>query len=315
MESVLYTYDVAMRTLVYTRFASILGINSEPTVADSINKGVILVPKGIAQREVAEKRDQTFLEFINVYRSSVAFSWQRQNTLIARRGFNYTKAAGGIGTIKADATDITYNMWFWSNDLDKVNLCVEKYIQWQHETPKVSLLFNDEFSMNPDLQFSPVVDESQIEDVFEDGKVWCFRMTAKVDGWLPKLLDISGPIQKIQLTTYDKDTVLNYEVIVVPGSGQNQELEAALRMFRSSLYRITGVSSAGKNFKVAKNRSSEFTAGVTFTVENSTENDEFYTTAGSTYSVGDDETTITVVEAIGGNIVDGNIYRPEATAS
>ena len=310
MNSVLYIYDVAMRALVFSRFASILGINSEATDEDSINKGVVFVPKGIAEREVAEKRGQTFLEFISVYRQSVQFSWQRQNTLVARRGFNYTRASGEIGNIRADATDIGYGMWFWSNDLDKVNLCVEKYLQWQHETPKITLLYDDEFVLNPDIQFSAVVDESDIEDVFEDGKVWTFKMTAKIDGWLPKLTTTEKQIQKIQLTTYDKDDVSSYSAIVVPGSGQSTELEAALRMFRANLYGIVGVSSANKSFMVLRDRTSDFVAGAKFFVENSTENDEAYTISNSSYDAEEDETTITVSETIAGDTLDGNIYRP-----
>lgn len=317
MQSVLYTYDVAMQMLMFTRFASILGINSELTDTDSVNKGVVLCPRGIAEREIAEKRAQIFLEFINVYRTSVAFSWPRQNTLVARRGFTYLKPTGGVGVIKADAVDIEYSAGFWSNDLDKINLCVEKYLQWQHETPKITLLFNNEFGMNPDIQFNGVVDESRIEDVFEDGKVWTFRMTAKLDGWLPKIneADDTKLIQKIQLTTYDKDTISDYSTIVVPGLGQNVALEAALRMFRSNLYGITGVSSVSKTFTVKGDRSSEFTAGVKFHVENSTENDEIYTVISSSYDEGEDETVVVVAETIAGDTVDGNIYRPEAGAA
>ncbi len=314
MDSVLYTYDVTMQTLLYTRFSSILGINSELTQADSVNKGVVLCTKGIAEREVAEKRGQVFLEFINTYRTSTAFSWARQNTLIARRGFVYQKAAGGLGVVKADATDIEYTAWFWSNSLDKVNLCIEKWLQWQHETPKIQLIFNNEFEMNPDIQFIGVADESRIDDVFENGKVWTFRMTARVDGWLPKWSDEAPKvIQKICLTTYDKDSVSSYSTIVVPGSGQDTALEAALRMFRSNLYGITGASSVGKIFKVKEDRTSEFTAGVKFLVENSTENDESYTVVNSSYD--GVETTIAVSETVPGDTVDGDIYRPEPGAS
>ncbi len=316
MNSVLYTYDVAMRTLLYTRFASILGINSEPAQADSINLGVVICPKDIAERELAEKRDQVFLEFINVYRTSVAFSWARQNSLIARRGFVFQRSNGTVGVVKADATDIEYNFWFWSNDLDKINLCVEKYLQWQHETPKITLYFNEEFGMNPDIQFVGAMDESHIEDVFNDGKVWTFRMSAKIDGWLPKLAPEGETklIQKICLTTYDRDTVSNYATIVVPGSGQNVALEAALRMFRANLYGIVGVSSVGKSFRVSKNRTSEFPADTKFQVENSTQNDELYTVESSSYDSPNDETVIIVKETIAGNTIDGNICRPEVGA-
>ena len=317
MNSVLYTYDKAMQVLLYQRFASILGISSQPTQEDSINQGVVICPQHIAQREVAEKRGEVFLEFINLYRTSVAYSWKRQNTLIARRGFVFQRPDGTVGVVKVDATDITYSMWFWSNDLDKINLCVEKYLQWQHETPKVTLYFNDEFGMNPDIQFEGAIDESNIEDVFNDGKIWTFEMKVRIDGWLPKLspAEETKLIQKICITTYDRDAVSNYETIVVPGSGQNVALEAALRMFRANLYGIVGVSSIGKTFRVSKNRTSEFPADTKFQVENSTQNDGLYTVEISTYDSPNEETVITVKETITGNTIDGDIYRPEPGAS
>lgn len=313
MNSVLYTYDVAVRLLLYTRFASLLGINSEPTQEGSVNKGVLLVPKGIAQREVSEKRQQIFLDFINTYRTSVRFSWPRQNTVISRRGFEYLSADGSSGTVKADAVDVEYNAWFWSDSLDKVNTCIEKYIQWQHETPQLTIVFQDIFQLTPILNFSPVSDESQIEDVFQNGKVWCYRMPIYVEAWLPKTPSVTSLVHRIQLTIYDKDELQEYETVLTPESSQDSDLEAALRMFRSNLFQIVLVSSAQKIFYLRKNQTAQFPADSIFFVENSTDTDGRYTVDHSSYDVASGRTLVYVKETIPGSTSDGNIYKVDAS--
>jgi len=314
--SLTYTYDVAMRSLAYTRFGSILGIDVlAATVEESINKGVIICPKGIAQRMVAEKRGENFLEFINIYPSEFAFSWDRNRSNVARRGFRYQKTPTSIGVVQADPIDLTYDMWFWSTSLDKVRLCMEKYIQWQHDAPKLSITFFNNFSMNPDISFNPVVDESAIEDIFNTGKVWVYKMTARIEAWLPRLETEEKEIHKISLGGYDKDEVTgNYGDIVVVSSSQDAELAAALFMFRSDLYGITGVSLSPHTFTVSKDRTADFAAGSKFIVENSTDNDEMYTVVSSAWDSLTDSTIITVVEAPVSEIVNGNIYRHTGTS-
>ena len=309
-----YNYDIALRTLAYTRFGSILGINTlGSSDSESINKGVVLCPKAIAQRWVAEKRGETFLEFINIHPSKYAFSWARNRTSVGRKGLRYTKSDTTMGVVTADPIDLTYNMWFWSQDLDKVRLCMEKYIQWQHDSPKIDLVFETDFEMNPDLRFSPVIDESAIEDIFNTGKIWVYRMPVSIEGWIPKLGTNIGKVYKIRLTTYDKDEIEDYTEVAVEDGNQNTELAAALRMFRANLYAIESVDASAKTFVVVKDRTSDFTASRTFTVENSTYNNELYTVVSSSYSVANDETTITVLEDPVSDIADGNIYLHTGT--
>lgn len=310
-----YTYDVAMRSLAFTRFGSILGIDTlAATTEDSINKGVVICPKGIAQRMVSEKRGENFLEFINIYPSEMAFSWERNRTNVARRGFRYQKTATSVGVVQADPIDLTYDMWFWSTSLDKVRLCMEKYIQWQHDVPKLSITFFTNFSMNPDISFKPVVDESAIEDIFNTGKVWVYKMSAKIDAWLPRLETEEKEIHKISLAGYDSSNVVNgYNDIAVVSSSQDAELAAALLMFRSNLYGITGVSLSPNSVTVSKDRTADFAAGIKFLIENSTDNDEMYTVVSSTYDSLNDETTILITENLISTIVNGNIYLHQGT--
>lgn len=314
-ESFTYSYVVALRTLLYTRFASILGLAElRDDSADAVNKGVIYCPKRIAQRTISEKRGETFLEFINFYQSSFRFSWNRQRTVLARRGIPVLKANGGYTRVKANPVDLSYDIWFWSNSLDKVYLCLESYVRWQHDTPKIVLTYNDEYALNPDLTFGAPVDESSINDVFNLGKIWCFSLPLNIEGWLPDEDSVFGQIEKIQVTTYDKDSVTSISTVYVEDSNQDTELEAALRMFKAKLYSIKAVSVANKTFTTPNDRRTDFTAGVLFTVENSTENNGIYTVASSVYSREDEETTIVVVEEIPGLTVDGNIYKHEGTS-
>lgn len=310
-----YTYDTGVRSLVYSRFGSILGITTlDPDPTQCVNKGVILCPKGIAQRYISEKRGKTFLEFINIHLANVVFDWKRQRTSVARTGLRYQKNDGSFGRVKADPITLTYNAWFWSNSLDKVRQCMEKYIQWQQETPKITLYYDNEFEFNPDLHFSGIADESHIEDLFNTGKIWVYRMPITVDGWLFKSGSISAQIQKIKLTTYDKDSVENYTEIAVADGNQDVELTAALKMFQFELYGIVDVNTSLKTFTVSKDRTLDFTAGEKFIVENSTANDEMYTVVSTAFSSEDDTTAITVLEVIPDSTVDGNIYKHEVNS-
>jgi len=312
--SVTYAYDIAVRALAYTRFGTTLGIDQlGSTDAERINRGVVLCPKTIAQRYLSEKRGETFLEFMNVYRRAIRFSWARNRSVVSRRGLRYQKSDGTIATIKADSVDLDYDVWVWSNNLDKINLCVERYLQWQHETPKIEIIYESEFSLDPNLQFSPVVDDSHIESLYDIGKVWVFRMPIHIDGWLPKDAgEQVGQANKIQLTLYDKDNITNYSEIIVPGSNQNTELEATLRLFRGLLYGIAAVDVIEKTFTVYDDRTGDFSAGDVLLVKDSTDNDEQYTVVSAVYDNETDQTTITVQESPISNTADGYVYKMEA---
>jgi hypothetical protein len=313
--AITYSYDVAMRLLAFTKFGSILGIDTlDPVQEEAINKGVVICPKRIAQRMIAEKRGETFLEFINVYPVRFQFSWERNRSVVSRSGLRFQKSDGTLGTIRAHPIDIEYHMWFWSNSLDRVRLCMEQYIQWQHTAPKIDLIFDSEFSYNPDLIFSPVVDESEIEDLYNNGKVWVYRMSARLEGWLPEYNDLNtARIEKIRLTAYDTTQgKTNYvEIAVETDANHDADLAAAIKMFRANLYGIVGVDHTSNSLTVSKDRTADFTATAKFKVENSTKNNETYTVATSSYSGVNDETTIITVEDLVDSTVDGNIYLHE----
>jgi len=301
--------DNSLKTLLFTKFATILGIDQSGTVVDNINKGIVQCPQEIALREIAEKRGETFLEFINFWRMGTSPSWSRQRTSTARRGF-YVATTDDDKTetihLKAMPVDLNYNVWFWSKDLDKVYQCIEKYIFWQQDNPNLILSYDDTYSLELDLHFGEIVDESTIDEKYTSGMLFIYKLPIKVDAWIFEGINYST-IKKIALRCYDKDEVTDYTEIVVEDSNQNTELEAALRMFRKNLYGILEVDSASKKIIIPGNFASDFSVSDRIVWENSTDNDEVYTIVSA--SDVDENTEIVVSETIVSDIADGNIYK------
>ena len=275
--SFLKSIDTALKTLLYTKFGDILGIDTQSGVqADNINQGVVQVPKEIALKAVADKRGENFLEFINFWRTGLSFSWARQRTPIARRGVWVAESDDKETTvhIKAVPVDLTYNVWFWSKDLDKVQQCIERYLFWQQNNPKISIEYNGAYEITPDLHFSEIVDESTVSEQYEKGLIYVYKMPIKVDGWIFESTSF-GEIHKIVFKVYDKDEleeVAEYTEIIVEDSDQNVEFEAALRMFTRKLYGIYSVDLVTNSMVVPGDWVVDFNAGDKITIENSTLN-------------------------------------------
>jgi hypothetical protein len=305
--------DLALKLLLYNRFGSILGIDTQSSIAeDNINKGVIQIPKEVAQREIAEKRGEYFLEFMNFWRVGTGFSWDRNRTPVARRGIWLANVDENKKTdtvhVTAVPVDLNYNVWFWTTELDKAYECIEEYLFWQQDFPKVTLKYDDIYELQPDLHFSEIVDESTVGEKYEVGRYFVFKMPIKIDGWVIKGLSFKT-INKIILTLYDKDNVTNYSEIVVEDSNQDVELAAALKMFRKRLYAILGIDLVDNVIIIPGNRVSEFNTYDIIFVENSTGNDGKYTVVSS--SLNDTNTEIKLLEQLKSEIVIGNIYRNE----
>ena len=137
-------------------------------------------------------------------------------------------------------------------------------------------------------------------------------MPITIQGWLPKLDNSTTySIEKIRVTTYDKDSVENYNEIIVEDVDQNVELADALRMFRFNLYGISEVSTILNSFTLLEDRTTELTAGEEIIVENSTGNNGVYTIVSSIYYPTENETVLIVSETISDSTADGNIYKNE----
>lgn len=311
MASFTRSIDLALKTLLFTKFSDILRIDKSGSTVQNVNKGVVQCPKDIALRELAEKRGETFLSFINFWRMGTSPSWGRQRTPVARRGF-YIAGADDDKTdtvhLKAMPVDLNYNVWFWSKDLDKVYECIEKYIFWQQDNPNLALKYDDKYELELDLHFGEIVDESTVDEKYTSGMIFVYKLPVKIDAWLFEGLSYKT-IKKIVLTCYDKDEITDYSEIIVEDSNQDTELEAILRMFRRNLYGILEIRSSLKTILVAGDFVSDFSIGDKIFWENSTSSDGIYTIKSS--SLEGINTKLELEESFSDSVIEGNIYKEE----
>lgn len=300
--------DLATRSLLYSKFGNDLGINTlSGEDSENINKGVILFPKEIAQRIIAEKRGEYFLEFINFWRRPLLYSWERSRTTVGRRGLIVSPTDTTRQTVRAVPVDISYDIYFWSKSRDKVQDSLETYFFWQQTYPKMSITYNDTYPLELDLHFGQVSDQSPIDQIFTKSQYFVYTAPLEVDGWIFKSDDPSSNIiRKIQLTVYDKDDVSDITEIYVEDSNQDEEMEAALRMLRANLYGIESIDLDNNTLTIDGNFVNDFTVGNTLRIENSSDNNEVYEISSVTTSSG--KTIVGLVEALASSTSDGNIY-------
>lgn len=301
MSSIGKEYDLAVKALLYNRFKTILGID---TLAQKY--GIVQAPSEIALREMAERRGENFLDFISVYRGPFGPSWKRQRTSLARRGVWLDQNTH----VKAQPIDISYDVWFWSKDADKLYEAIESYIFWQQEYPKITLTYLDTYEITPDLHFGDIVDESTYDEKYDMGVIFKFRMPIKIDGWILKSESV-GVIEKIQLTVYDKDELGggDYESIIVEDSSQDTEMEAALNFFRRHLYNISSVDIDGNYILIEGDWASDFTVGDNLIIQGSTDNNGLYTL--SAVELSGSYTKVTLTEDLTSTTADGVIYKAD----
>ena len=307
-DSFLQSYDLAIKYALYNKFASILEINQSSSEEDNINLGVFQVPKEVAQRAAAEKRGETFLEFINFWRVGASFSWARNRTPLSRRGMWLTNKADGLDTIhvKAVPIDLNYNAWFWSKELDKIYQVIEDYVFWQQNDPNLSLLYTDlqenTYELTPDLHFGEIGDESTVPEQYSQGITYVYKMPIRLDAWVLKGLSFKT-IYKIRFTLRDKDEVTNYKEIVVEDSDQNTELEAVLRFSREAIYNIYEIDLSSNSISILGSFATDFIEGQKIQIADSTDNDGMYTVASALYV--NDVTVVIVDEALTSATADG----------
>ncbi len=227
MATFLKIIDYGMRTLLYSKYTSILGL-------ESVNKGVILCPKEIALREKAEKEGNPELEFVNIWRTKTAFSWKRQRTPMARRGvsleYDDAVAKNSVVTAKAVPVDLAYDVWFWSLKKERINEIDETYLFWQHVDPNLNLLYMDTYPANLDLHFSELTDESTVSTKYQTGMYFVRRATIVVDGWVFISEDVPA-IHNIHLVIFDRDNVEDYSELIEEDSNYDAELAETLKLY------------------------------------------------------------------------------------
>jgi len=304
-DSFLQSYDLAIKYVLYDKFASILGIDTQSgSKENNINLGVFQFPKAIAQRVAAEKRGETFLEFINFWRVGASFSWARNRTPLSRRGMWVATSEDGADTIqiKAVPIDLSYDAWFWSKDRDKVYQVIEDYIFWQQNNPNISILYNDTYELTPDLHFGEIEDESTVPEQYSQGVIHVCRMPIKLDAWVLKGFSFKT-IYKIRLTIRDKDEITDYEEIMIEDSDQDTELEAVLRFSREATYNIYEIDPSSKSICILGSFADDFISGQKIQIVDSTDNDDMYTVANASYA--DGITTVIVDETLASAVADG----------
>jgi hypothetical protein len=296
--------DIGLRANLFSKFGDILGL-------ESINRGVIFYPKEIAFRQISEKKGEAITEFINTWRVVTAPDWERQRTPVARRGINVN---GGV--VKAMPVKLNYKTWFWSKDLDKLNLVTERVLFWPQNNPRLDLVYTvngNDYPVELYLKFSEITDESNVDQMFEKGTHFCMCVSIDIEGWIFVGTVSDGIINKIILKIYDKDSLTDKQVdsIILENndSGFDGNLEEALRLSEEHIYGIIGVNKDYNYFVVNKDSASEFIQDNHFYVDDSTGNDGTYTIIPSEDIVDSngDYTAVMVFEPIEDTTADGNI--------
>jgi len=209
-DSFLKIIDEAMRGLVFIRFQTELGLTD-------ITKDAVLHPRETALRIISEKRGRDVLEFFNIWRMRTEMPWDRHRSPLARRGLMLAFTDGlqkkDIRTPKAMPVNLEYGVWFWSQNLDKLNAVTEKYIFWQHQNPNLELVYGGVYPMEMDLHFGPVDDESPVPNMFDNGLYFVKKVPIFVDGWI--LTDfLLKAIHKIVITLYSDETPPNEDILL-----------------------------------------------------------------------------------------------------
>lgn len=303
--SFLSTMDTSFKVAIYERFKDIFSFTS-------VNTGVLQFPRDVAYRKIAEKTGELALDFINVWKTNLKYSWDKQRTSLARRGISIpaTSVSPTLTNIKAVPVDIEYEISFWSKNLDRINQAIESYFLWQHDNPTLSILYNDLFPIDPKLHFAgDVQDHSTVPIMFDKGTIFTYSCSARLDGWILQSdgdEDVSA-IHKIQVTYRDNTNLTDAEIdtIIVEDSSYDEDLDSLVKLLRTNLYQILNVDVANRYFYVKENVESDFTIGKKIFVGASTGNDNAYTIEN--IIVGSDNVILQVVESISDSTVDGTI--------
>ena len=205
--SFLHLIDNGMKAAVFQRFSGIFDLTDQ-------NRDLVFQPKVITERKIAEKRGQTSVEFISLWRSRVSPDWSRQRTSVARDGMNvqYTDSTkSSIVNIKAVPIGIDYELRFWSHELDDITHAIESYMKWFQDFPNLIINYQDLYEMDMYMKFGDCVDETDY-NIYEKGLYYVSQMPIHLDGWV--LTTINAPtILTILVNLYLREMV----------RGQNQD--------------------------------------------------------------------------------------------
>ena len=175
----IHTIDDALKTSVFNRFDSFFGLTNQ-------NRDLVFQPKSICQRKIAEKRGEASVEFMSLWRTNVATDWERQRTALARSGMNIEFVDSNktsVVNIKAVPVILSYELRFWSRNLDSTTQAIESYMKWFQDHPNLILYYQGLYEMDIYVKFGDAVDETDY-DIYDKGLYYVTRVPLTLEGWL-----------------------------------------------------------------------------------------------------------------------------------
>ena len=192
--------DLAVRDLLWAKFSDLLELTTKA-------QDIVFYPKEVAMRQIAERRGEVTIDYINFWRTRTDPDMARMRTPVARRGimlaYDDSTLKTNIVTMYAMPVDISYNIWFWSKDQNKLNLIMERYLFWVQRNPNLDISLDDVYPLEIDLHFGETANESSVEQMYNEGLYFCWKMPLKMDGWIFSEFNQKA-IHTIVLTFYDE---------------------------------------------------------------------------------------------------------------
>jgi hypothetical protein len=178
--SFIQSIDTAIKTAIWTKFGPSLDLITDQ------NKELVFAPKELAQRKIAEKRGESSVEFISVWRNNIELDWKRQQSFMGKEGLslNYvdstTKAQ--VVTITGVPVNISYDIFLWSRDLDKITKATEAYLQWLHNRPQLVIYYDGQYEMNMYMHLGNIEDVSDY-NIYEKGQYFVSKFNFTLEAW------------------------------------------------------------------------------------------------------------------------------------
>jgi hypothetical protein len=194
--------DKMLQIRIFNKFQSIMGFTN--VVKDSA-----ICPKTVAQKRVAEKRGDNYTEFFNLWRKTSEFAKARQRYILGKKGIPMVNPDGG-GTkfYKLAPVDLYYSFYIWSQSLNKLNLCAERFWFWLFNNPKLDMLLDDKYPLAHDILFADYSSDHKLEQQYEKGIIYVYDFSFILSAWI---MDFSEPpgnfdypiVKKIHLSLND----------------------------------------------------------------------------------------------------------------
>lgn len=213
MSSFIKVIDDALKTLVFTKFKTVMGLTTQ-------NTGLVFEPRDVSSRKIAEKRGKDTVEFISLWRERIIPDLSRTNAVLARTGLPLAYSDGNKTSVvmtKAVPVRLDYTLRFWTRSLERVTEAVEDYIFWKFNNPNLIFNYETSYPLEMDLVLPQmVVDESSILQQYNIGLYFVNSVEFSVEGWLLTPISTVKTIGVIYLKIYTREVVngANFDTLV-----------------------------------------------------------------------------------------------------